>query len=225
MEGTGDYGAGLARHLADAGELVVELDRPPRCGRGSHRRAAPATGAGHRRTGDGAGPLPRPEHPRDAHRRRPPLGPPTAPPELSTPGAATQPSSPAPRTSPSTAASGAQRGDTLRRRPAVHGAGWPEHRRNRKLVRRLLSRHQQQLHPPEPVHHLRSGVLLRSADDLQAFHEPDRSGYIGNRTSRPIFREDAPSSPITAGSPCSYMPKLPPRSSNGTGSVRLTLTH
>ena len=33
MEGTGGYGAGLARHLADADELVVELDlpkRPPR---------------------------------------------------------------------------------------------------------------------------------------------------------------------------------------------------
>jgi transposase len=30
MEGTGGYGAGLARHLADAGELVVELDRPKR---------------------------------------------------------------------------------------------------------------------------------------------------------------------------------------------------
>jgi transposase len=30
MEGTGGYGAGLARHLADGGELVVELDRPKR---------------------------------------------------------------------------------------------------------------------------------------------------------------------------------------------------
>jgi transposase len=30
MEGTGGYGAGLARHLADAGELVVEMDRPKR---------------------------------------------------------------------------------------------------------------------------------------------------------------------------------------------------
>ena len=30
MEGTGGYGAGLARHLADADELVVELDRPKR---------------------------------------------------------------------------------------------------------------------------------------------------------------------------------------------------
>ncbi len=28
MEGTGGYGAGLARHLAHAGELVVGLDRP-----------------------------------------------------------------------------------------------------------------------------------------------------------------------------------------------------
>jgi transposase len=30
VEGTGGYGAGLARHLADAGEMVVELDRPVR---------------------------------------------------------------------------------------------------------------------------------------------------------------------------------------------------
>jgi transposase len=30
MEGTGGYGAGLARHLADADELIVELDRPKR---------------------------------------------------------------------------------------------------------------------------------------------------------------------------------------------------
>jgi transposase len=30
MEGTGGYGAGLARHLAAGGEMVVELDRPKR---------------------------------------------------------------------------------------------------------------------------------------------------------------------------------------------------
>jgi transposase len=30
MEGSGGYGAGLARHLADRGEMVVELDRPAR---------------------------------------------------------------------------------------------------------------------------------------------------------------------------------------------------
>jgi transposase len=30
MEGTGGYGAGLARHLADSHQLVVELDRPKR---------------------------------------------------------------------------------------------------------------------------------------------------------------------------------------------------
>jgi transposase len=30
MEGTGGYGAGLARHLGERGELVVELDRPVR---------------------------------------------------------------------------------------------------------------------------------------------------------------------------------------------------
>src|SRR4051794_41674914 len=40
MEGTGGYGAGLARHLADAGELVVELDRPKR----PARRAGAETG-------------------------------------------------------------------------------------------------------------------------------------------------------------------------------------
>lgn len=30
LEGSGGYGAGLARHLAEGGELVVELDRPLR---------------------------------------------------------------------------------------------------------------------------------------------------------------------------------------------------
>lgn len=30
LEGSGGYGAGLARHLSNAGELVVELDRPQR---------------------------------------------------------------------------------------------------------------------------------------------------------------------------------------------------
>ncbi|MFI6761193.1 transposase, partial [Micromonospora sp. NPDC050417] len=30
LEGSGGYGAGLARHLAAAGEMVVELDRPQR---------------------------------------------------------------------------------------------------------------------------------------------------------------------------------------------------
>ena len=30
IEGTGSYGAGLTRHLAEAGELVIELDRPHR---------------------------------------------------------------------------------------------------------------------------------------------------------------------------------------------------
>jgi transposase len=38
IEGTGDYGAGLARHLAKAGELVVELARPAR----PARRAGPS---------------------------------------------------------------------------------------------------------------------------------------------------------------------------------------
>jgi transposase len=34
IEGTGSYGAGLARFLTEAGERVIELDRPKR----SHRR-------------------------------------------------------------------------------------------------------------------------------------------------------------------------------------------
>ncbi|WP_218106104.1 IS110 family transposase [Micromonospora citrea] len=51
LEGSGGYGAGLARHLADHGELVVELDRPVRparragakCPTPSTRSAPPAT--------------------------------------------------------------------------------------------------------------------------------------------------------------------------------------
>ena len=39
IEGTGSYGAGLARHLAAAGVRVVEVDRPDRQDR--HRRASP----------------------------------------------------------------------------------------------------------------------------------------------------------------------------------------
>ena len=39
VEGTGSYGAGLARHLAAAGVRVVEVDRPDRQDR--HRRASP----------------------------------------------------------------------------------------------------------------------------------------------------------------------------------------
>ncbi|MEU2171545.1 hypothetical protein ACH47V_31335 [Micromonospora chersina] len=35
LEGSGGYWAGLARHLAEAGELVVELDRPLRPARRS----------------------------------------------------------------------------------------------------------------------------------------------------------------------------------------------
>jgi transposase len=41
MEGTGGYGAGLARHLADAGELVVELDRPQRPARRAGAKSDP----------------------------------------------------------------------------------------------------------------------------------------------------------------------------------------
>ncbi|MBJ7452512.1 MAG: transposase, partial [Blastococcus sp.] len=41
MEGTGGYGAGLARHLADADELVVELDRPKRPARRAGAKSDP----------------------------------------------------------------------------------------------------------------------------------------------------------------------------------------
>ncbi|MGC5331133.1 IS110 family transposase [Micromonospora sp. DT62] len=41
MEGTGGYGAGLHRHLADAGELVVELDRPKRPARRAGAKSDP----------------------------------------------------------------------------------------------------------------------------------------------------------------------------------------
>jgi len=41
MEGTGGYGAGLARHLAVGGELVVELDRPKRPARRAGAKSDP----------------------------------------------------------------------------------------------------------------------------------------------------------------------------------------
>ncbi|MCF6743356.1 IS110 family transposase [Blastococcus sp. KM273128] len=41
MEGTGGYGAGLARHLADREELVVELDRPKRPARKAGAKSDP----------------------------------------------------------------------------------------------------------------------------------------------------------------------------------------
>jgi transposase len=41
MEGTGGYGAGLTRHLADRDELVVELDRPKRPARRAGARSDP----------------------------------------------------------------------------------------------------------------------------------------------------------------------------------------
>jgi transposase len=41
MEGTGGYGAGLARHLGEAGELVVELDRPQRPARRAGAKSDP----------------------------------------------------------------------------------------------------------------------------------------------------------------------------------------
>jgi transposase len=41
MEGTGGYGAGLARHLGELGELVVELDRPKRPARRAGAKSDP----------------------------------------------------------------------------------------------------------------------------------------------------------------------------------------
>jgi transposase len=41
LEGTGGYGAGLTRHLATAGELVVELDRPKRPARRAGAKSDP----------------------------------------------------------------------------------------------------------------------------------------------------------------------------------------
>jgi transposase len=41
LEGSGGYGAGLTRHLTDAGELVVELDRPQRPARRAGAKSDP----------------------------------------------------------------------------------------------------------------------------------------------------------------------------------------
>jgi transposase len=41
LEGTGGYGAGLARHLADRDELVIELDRPKRPARKAGAKSDP----------------------------------------------------------------------------------------------------------------------------------------------------------------------------------------
>ena len=41
MEGTGGYGAGLARHLAERSELVIELDRPKRPARWAGAKSDP----------------------------------------------------------------------------------------------------------------------------------------------------------------------------------------
>jgi transposase len=45
IEGTGGYGAGLARHLGDLDELVVELDRPGRPARRGGRKSDPLDAA------------------------------------------------------------------------------------------------------------------------------------------------------------------------------------
>jgi transposase len=42
VEGTGSYGAGLARHLAAAGARVVEVDRPDRQDRARQGKSDPA---------------------------------------------------------------------------------------------------------------------------------------------------------------------------------------
>ena len=41
IEGTGGYGAGLARHLAECGEIVIELDRPKRPARRQGAKSDP----------------------------------------------------------------------------------------------------------------------------------------------------------------------------------------
>ena len=41
VEGTGSYGAGLARFLAERGELVIELDRPNRPARRNGAKSHP----------------------------------------------------------------------------------------------------------------------------------------------------------------------------------------
>src|SRR4051795_902668 len=41
MESTGSYGAGLARHLAEADEWVIELDRPKRPARKAGAKSDP----------------------------------------------------------------------------------------------------------------------------------------------------------------------------------------
>jgi transposase len=50
VEGTGGYGAGLARYLAAAGVRVVEVDRPDRQDRARQGKAGPA-GCGQRGAG------------------------------------------------------------------------------------------------------------------------------------------------------------------------------
>jgi len=56
IEGAGGYGTGLTRHLADIGEMVVELDRPVRPG----RRAGPKSDVIDARYLNDAAPLLRP---------------------------------------------------------------------------------------------------------------------------------------------------------------------
>src|SRR6185312_2198759 len=44
VEGTGSYGAGLARYLATVGLAVVEVDRPDRKSRRAHGKSDPLDG-------------------------------------------------------------------------------------------------------------------------------------------------------------------------------------
>src|SRR3954451_22565787 len=67
LEGTGGYGAGLARHLADAGELVVELDRPKRPARRAGAKSDPIDAERADRAA-----RPRPAHPVPRNRGRRP---------------------------------------------------------------------------------------------------------------------------------------------------------
>ena len=61
VEGTGSYGAGLARHLAAAGVRVVEVDRPDRQDRARQGKSDPAMRSARRGPPSPAG---RPARPR-----------------------------------------------------------------------------------------------------------------------------------------------------------------
>jgi transposase len=60
IEGTGGYGAGLARHITAAGIRVVEVDRPDRQDRRRQGKSDPATRSAPRGRPSRAGPAARP---------------------------------------------------------------------------------------------------------------------------------------------------------------------